>query len=186
MGYLRPSQLLCNTFHLTIRNTMTSGCQYIVFIPVYAPLIAIHVLYQAMPELASPVQQRHHLPHPSDFFNVGYYHLVFTIRANSMHKRSIKIIYYFSGIRIYYGFTSNICSTTSCTYISHNYLFLKCSTISSTVALRHAKQAPSPLNRSSSHFPTCLLWRPSLSAIITYSSKSFSIITSFINSSVSS
>ena len=56
MGYLRPSQLLCNTFHLTIRNTMTSGCQYIVFIPVYAPLIATHVLYQAMPELASPVQ----------------------------------------------------------------------------------------------------------------------------------
>ena len=79
-----------------------------------------------------------------DSFNVGYYHLVFTIRANSMHERFIKIIYYFSSIRIYYGFTDNICSTTSCTYISHNYLFLKCSTISSTVALRHVMQAASP------------------------------------------
>ena len=121
-----------------------------------------------------------------DFFNVRYYYLIFTIPANSMRERSIKIIYYFSGKRIYYSFKSNICSTTSGTYISRNYLFLKCSTISSTVALRHAKQAPSPLNRSSSHFPTCLLWRPSLSAIITYSSKPFSIMTSFINSSVSS
>ena len=73
MSYLHPSQLFCNTFHFAIRNTMTPGCQYIVFIPVYAPLIAIHILYQAMPELASPVQQRHHLPHPSGFFYPNSY-----------------------------------------------------------------------------------------------------------------
>lgn len=41
----------------------------------------------------------------------------------SMHKRFIKIIYYFPGVWIYDRFTSNICSATPCTYYFHTISF---------------------------------------------------------------
>lgn len=67
MGYLHPSQLFSNAFHLAICNAMTPGCQYIVFIPVYAPLVTGDVLHQTVPKLGAPVHCRHSPPQFSGF-----------------------------------------------------------------------------------------------------------------------
>lgn len=67
MGYLRPSQLFRNTFHLAICNPVASGSQHIVFITIERPSVTSYIQCQIVLELTAIMEDLNQSPKSFSF-----------------------------------------------------------------------------------------------------------------------